>query len=102
MLRHGFVFWLLRNQPFQGLVDHTLGDCFLLLGGPPFNSVSDLVCKPSTIRSTSNKGPGSMRGNLAVGDAGERGAVNYFKHAIFPMNCLSAEQPLERLVCMHQ
>ena len=102
MLRHGFVFWLLRNQPFQGLVDHTLGDCFLLLGGPPFNSVSDLACKPSTIRSTSNKGPGSMRGNIAAGDAGERGAVNYFKHAIFPMNCLSEEQPLERLVCMHQ
>ena len=102
MLRHGFAFWLLRNQPFHGLVDHTLGDCFLLLWGPPFNSVSDLVCKPSTIRSTSNKGPGSMRGNVAAGDAGERGAVNYFKHAIFPMNCLSAEQPLERLVCMHQ
>ena len=77
-------------------------DCFLLLWGPPFNSVSDLECKPSTIRSTSNKGPGSMRGNIAAGDAGERGAVNYFKHAIFPMNCLSEEQPLERLVCMHQ
>jgi hypothetical protein len=102
VLRHGFAFWLLRNQPFQGLVDHTLGDCFVLLWGPPFNSVSDLVCKPSTIRSTSNKGPGSMRGNIAAGDAGERGAVNYFKHAIFPMNCLSEEQPLERLVCMHQ
>ena len=43
-----------------------------------------------------------MRGNIAAGDAGERGAVNYFKNAIFPMNCLSEEQPLERLVCMHQ
>ena len=28
-----------------------------------------------------------MRGNVAAGDAGERGAVNYFEHAIFPMNC---------------
>lgn len=96
-----FVFWLLRNQPFQGLVDHTLGLLPAPLGAA-FNSVSDLECKPSTIRSTSNKGPGSMRGNIAAGDAGERGAVNYFKHAIFPMNCLSEEQPLERLVCMHQ
>ena len=32
-----------------------------------------------------------MRGNIAASDAGERGAIDYFKHAIFPMNCLGEE-----------
>ena len=51
---------------------------------------------------TSNEGPQRSLGDVATGDPGKRGSVEHFKYTVLPVDGLADEQPLERLVGMHQ
>jgi len=50
----------------------------------------------------SNKGPGTLLSDVTTSDGGKRWTVNHFKDAVLPTNRVADEQPLERLVGVHQ